>query len=198
MAIMTSLLEEQALRQEFYRTVDENRKMEFINGEIIFQPPVKLRHNSACGLLYHLINMHVITHDLGFVGLEKILITLTRNDYEPDICFFGTEKSIHFDDDQMQFPSPDFVVEVLSPSTEKNDRVIKFEDYAAHGVKEYWIIHPEKELVEQYLLSGEAYELTLKSGEGVIRSVAIPGFSIPVRAIFDRKLNRETLAQLVQ
>ncbi|MEY4539280.1 MAG: hypothetical protein RLZZ306_1037, partial [Bacteroidota bacterium] len=30
-------------------------------------------------------------HQLGFVGIEKIMITLTRNDYEPDICFFKKE-----------------------------------------------------------------------------------------------------------
>ncbi len=43
---------------------------------------------------------------------------------------------------QSKFPAPDLIVEVLSESTEANDRGIKFEDYAAHGVVEYWIVDP--------------------------------------------------------
>ena len=42
----------------------------------------------------------------------------------------------------MLFPAPDFAVEVLSPSTQKNNRGIKFDDYALHNVSEYWIIDP--------------------------------------------------------
>ena len=37
--------------------------------------------------------MFVRKHDLGSVFHEKILIVLNRNDYEPDICFFGPEKA---------------------------------------------------------------------------------------------------------
>jgi Uma2 family endonuclease len=53
---------------------------------------------------------------------------------------------------QMRFPAPDFIAEILSPSTEENDRNIKSTDYAAHGVSEYWIIDPAYRIVEQYLL----------------------------------------------
>ena len=70
------------------------------------------------------------------------MISLTRNDYEPDICYFNKEKSQHFTDDQLLFPAPDLVVEVLSKSTEQTDRTIKFKDYENHNVLEYWIIHP--------------------------------------------------------
>lgn len=43
--------------------------------------------------------------------IEKATIGLTRNDYEPDICFFTAEKAAQFTEDQMIFPTPDFVVE---------------------------------------------------------------------------------------
>ena len=119
------------------------------------------------------------------MGHEKLLITLTRNDYEPDICFFRQAAAQRFTPDQVKFPAPDFAVEVLSDSTASVDRGLKFEDYALHGIAEYWIIDPEQESVEQYLLQGEQYALAVKVKSGTIQSAAIPGFDIPVRAIFD-------------
>lgn len=93
----------------------------------------------------------------------------------------------------MHFPAPDLVVEVLSPSTEERDRGIKFEDYAAHGVGEYWLIDPDVETIEQYRLSGETYELVMKSRSGEIECAMIDGFTIPVRAVFDDEINQSAL-----
>jgi Uma2 family endonuclease len=176
---------EQARRQRFYDEMSETQKIEFINGEIIVHSPVRLRHSNTSGNLFALLRAYVQKHALGLVGHEKLLITLTRNDYEPDITFFGQAKAQTFTPDQVKFPAPDFVVEVLSDSTESVDRGIKFEDYALHGVAEYWIVDPEQESVEQYILQGEKYELAVKVKSGVIQSLAVEGFEIPVRAIFD-------------
>jgi len=193
----SALKAERKKRRHFYEIVEENKKMEFINGEIVFQSPVKKRHNSATKLLCILLQTFVAKHRLGFVGIEKIMVSLTRNDYEPDICFFGNEKAKNFKKNQVQFPAPDFVVEVLSDSTEKIDRETKFQDYAAHGVQEYWIIDAEKETVEQYFLQNETYELLLKAKDGKIESVALTGFKIPIQSIFDEQINLETLTDLI-
>jgi Uma2 family endonuclease len=192
-----ALEEEQEKRKHFYEIIDESKKMEFINGEVYFQSPAKLRHTSAVGLLHNLLKSYSIKEDLGFVGGEKMLISLTRNDYEPDICFFEESKSRDFTPTQMQFPAPDFVAEVLSPSTESHDRETKFQDYAAHGIGEYWIIDPESEIIEQYLLKDDEYDLFLKTKDGTIESVVVTGFTIPVRAVFDEKVNIEELKKLI-
>ena len=97
----------------------------------------------------------------------------------------------------MQCPAPDFVVEVLSDSTAKYDRETKFQDYAAHGVQEYWIIDADKETVEQYFLQNETYELLLKAKDGKIESVVLPNFKIPIQAIFNEQINLRTLANLI-
>jgi len=192
------LAAERARRAEFYDTITEDQKAEFINGEVIVQSPVKLRHNRASKLLLRLLDAFVDRHNLGFVGHEKILISLARNDYEPDICFFRREVAETFSADQMCFPAPDLVVEVRSESTEAIDRGIKMQDYAAHGVGEYWLVDPAAEMVEQYMLQGEVYELRLKSGSGEITSATLPGFTIPIRSVFDTPTNLATLQSLVQ
>ncbi len=193
----SALKAEQKKRRHFYEIVDENKKMEFINGEIIFHSRVKLQHNRATILLAKLLDTFVSKHKIGVVGVERLLVSLTRNDYEPDICFFAAEKSKKFKRNQMQFPAPDFVVEVLSDSTEKNDRETKFQDYAAHGVQEYCIIDAGKQTIEQYLLQNESYELLLKSKSGEINSVVLPDFKIPIRSVFDETENVKILTELV-
>jgi len=191
------LNEEQKRRKEFYETMKEGDKVEFINGEIIFNSQVKCEHNRAAVLLLRLLSSYVSFKDLGFVGIEKLMISLTRNDYEPDICFFEKAKSDSFDLKQMQFPAPDFIVEIISPSTEHNDRVIKFEDYAAHGIKEYWIIDPGKKTIEQYILDKNRYELFLKSDNGLIKSKVIPGFEILIESVFNEEENLKALKKII-
>jgi Uma2 family endonuclease len=195
--IQTALDEEQEKRRHFYEIIEEDKKMEFINGEIIFQSPAKLRHTTAVKLLLKLLDTFVSNNDLGYVGVEKMLISLTRNDYEPDICFFDKSKSREFSPTQMQFPAPDLIIEVLSPSTEKYDRETKLQDYAAHGVGEYWIVDAEHEMIEQYVLQNEEYDLFVKAKDGHIQSVVLQGFSILIRAVFDEKVNLEELRRLI-
>ncbi|MCB0207443.1 MAG: Uma2 family endonuclease [Anaerolineae bacterium] len=193
------LADEAQQRREFYAAITEGDKAEFINGEVIFHSPVKLRHNAVAKRLLILLDTFVMVHDLGYVGFEKIMVSLTRNDYEPDICYFNQDKAARFTPDQMRFPAPDLIVEVISASTEKIDRGVKFDDYAAHGVPEYWIIDPEAEVLEQYRLpeNGDVYDLVIKAGTGLVSSFAVPGFEIPVRAIFDPAINQETLQTLI-
>ena len=195
--IQSALEEEQEKRRHFYEIIEEGKKMEFINGDIVFQSPAKFRHVSATGLLMRLLGAFVDHRHLGFVGSENMLISLTRNDYGPDISFFCTEKSKDFAPTRMQFPAPDWVIEVLSPSTEKYDRETKFQDYAAHGIGEYWIIDAEHQTIEQYILQNEDYDLLLKAKDGTIQSVVLPEFKIPIRSVFDTKVNLEELKRLI-
>jgi Uma2 family endonuclease len=195
----TALALESEKRKQFYANMTEQEKVEFINGEIVCHSPAKKRHIQASGLLYKLLDTYTEVYDLGFVAIEKALAKFSRNDYEPDICFFNKEKEKQIQPDTMFFPVPDFIVEILSPSTEKNDRGVKFRDYAHHGVKEYWIIDPEKQTIEQYLLQDDKkeFELFVKIHEGEIESKAVKGFRIPLKAVFDRTENTRILTKFL-
>ncbi len=195
--VQLALDEEKQRRETFYNDISEQEKVEFINGEVIIHSPVANRHGKAVRNLSSLIHNYVAIKKLGYTGIEKILIRLTRNDYEPDICFFKLEKSREFKEDQCLFPTPDFIVEVLSKGTEKRDRGIKFKDYEAHGVKEYWMINAEKQTVEQCILENNIYRSAIKTNLDTISSIALLGFEIPVKAIFDDIVNVETLMKLL-
>jgi Uma2 family endonuclease len=184
-------------RQRFYDEMTESQKAEFINGEIIVHSPAKYRHTIVVGNIHNLCNAFVRRHDLGFVGGEKMLITLPRNDYEPDVCFFRREIAGQFTPEQMHFPAPDLIVEVLSESTEARDRGVKFEDYADNGVREYWLVDPDRAHVEQYLLQSGRFDLHFKADTGEIKCAAIPGLVISVKAIFDPTANQAALKAIL-
>lgn len=188
---------EERKRQEFYTTISEQQKVEFINGEILMQSPVKLQHEFVSNNLNTLMKVYVSQYALGYVGHEKMLVCLTRNDYEPDVCYWHSRKADAFTAEQMKFPAPDFIAEVLSPSTEKIDRTTKFEDYAAHGVQEYWLIDPDGKYVEQYVLANEQYELRQKTDSGILKSTAVPGFQIPAAALFEQQEHLKALQGFV-
>jgi Uma2 family endonuclease len=195
--IQEFIANEREKRLQFYANITEEEKAEFINGAIVIHSPVRSKHNNAGLLLVGLLNSFVYKYDLGYVGYEKIMVCLARNDYEPDICFFDKSKSVDFTPEQTLFPAPDFVVEILSPTTEARDRGIKFIDYADSGVREYWIIDADLEIVEQYILQEGEYRLIIKSNSGDLSSVAVPNFHIPIRAIFDPCENLRVLQDIL-
>jgi Uma2 family endonuclease len=190
--VQAVLNDEQNRRRAFYEWMDQDMKTEFINGEIVVHSPAFHKHNAAVMFLGTLLNVYVSDRNLGQVVVEKALVELTRNSYEPDICFFGPAKAALLLPDLLYYPAPDFVVEVLSKSTKKNDRETKFEDYAAHGVAEYWIIDPTRQTIEPFTIDAdtEAYAPAgvFRVGQSV-SSTALAGFTIPVKAVFDTGAN---------
>ena len=188
-----AFLREQKLRAKFYADITPERKWEFIQGEVIMHSPALNRHLNATKHLMSLMDNYVRIHQLGLVHTEKAMTCFPRNDYEPDVVFFGIAKAPLIHSDTLRFPIPDLIVEVLLPSTEERDRGIKFQDYQLHGVREYWIVDPVAETVELYRLTDEIYPVVAAQNDGLLASDVLPGFEIPVRAIFDAVENLAAL-----
>jgi Uma2 family endonuclease len=188
---------EQELRQKFYDGITPEKKWEFIQGEVIRESPALDRHLQATQRLFRLFDLRVAKRRCGKVRAERAMTVFPRNDYEPDIVYFGPSKAPLIGPDTLKYPIPDLIVEVLSPSTEARDRGVKFEDYASHGVGEYWIIDTVAETVELYRLAGQSYPAVDRQADGVLRSDVVPGFEVPVRAVFDDGVNLEALGVLL-
>ena len=130
--------------------------------------------------------------------LPGALIGLSRNDYEPDLCFWANEVACQFVADQTVFPVPHLIIEILSPSSAHRDRGVKCEDYAAHGVTEYWIVDTDARTIEQYFLADGQFTLAGKFDDGEVTSRAIVGFTMPVNAAFDDAANLAALRRVLQ
>ncbi|MEA3207705.1 MAG: hypothetical protein QOE70_762 [Chthoniobacter sp.] len=190
--------DEAARRARFYDELRDAEKVEFINGEVIVHSPDLARHTATRKRLMRLVGTYVDLHHLGWIGDEKALTVFTRNDYMPDTVFFGPEKAAAITGATLKFPVPDFAVEVLSPGTERRDRGVKREDFAAHAVGEYWIVDPEEEALEIHLPDGAGgYRLEARQHDGTARATVLAGLVLPVRAVFDDEENLRALRQLI-
>ncbi len=187
---------EQKLREEFYEKIQPGDKWEFINGKIIMHSPAKEKHTQARKKLSLLLQIYVSAHGNGDVYDETTLVALTRNDYLPDILYYSKEKLDKILPNTWKYPIPDFIVEILSKGTKKTDRGIKKEDYAFHGAKEYWIVDPDKKMVEQFILDETKKEFvpfSKKKLEDHITCQVISGCSFPVAAIFDEDIKMQVV-----
>ena len=189
--------DEQRRRLQFYNDLDEDMKAEFIDGQVVMHSPAKDEHNLTRELLSQVARTYANENALGKARSEKALVKLRRNDFEPDMVFFGNEKAAAIEGKTLLYPAPDWVCEVLSPGTEQYDRKVKFQDYAGNGVQEYWIIDPDKRVVEIYDLVDGHYELRTKTSSGILESIAIAGFAIPIEAIFDERACTDTVMDIV-
>ncbi len=192
-----TLRREQEARERFRESLNEDVRAEFINGEVFVHSPARDAHTLTVQNLTRLLTTYVQVHRLGTGRSEQALTAFTRNDYGPDICFWKAAQAAGFKGSTTVYPVPDFICEVLSPGTENNDRQLKFEDYAAHGVEEYGIVDPEAQTIEQYVPAAGRYQRAGLHTSGSIRSSVVEGFVIPVAAAFDETANLQALRVLL-
>ncbi|GAB3797876.1 Uma2 family endonuclease [Virgibacillus kimchii] len=81
--------------------------------------------------------------------------------------------------------APDFIIEILFPSTASNDRWIKYNSYEKAGVKEYWIVDPVNRTIEVYKLENGVYKQTgVFDRDDVISPGRFPELKIDLKNIF--------------
>lgn len=191
---LTRALEaEAAARERFREATREDVRAEFVNGEVIEHVTVRNIHAATVARLLMLLRAVAASRGLGIVLAEHALCSFTRNDYLPDIAFWQTARASEFRPHQVLHPAPDLIAEVLSPSTEVLDRGVKFEDYAAHHVREYWILDPDAGTIEQHLLGNGVYLLAFKAKDGTFTSPTLGGFTMSVAAAFEDEANLAAL-----
>lgn len=102
---------------------------------------------------------------------------------QPDISVICDKNKI---DQKGCLGPPDWIIEILSPSTSKKDRTDKFELYQSSGVKEYWIVFPKKQQIKAYSLNekGKYEEFGSFQKEEAIYSALFPELRIDLQPIF--------------
>lgn len=189
---------EQARRAAFRDRVNADEKQEFINGEIIMHSPARVRHNEVVAQLVQILGMASRRLAPGSkVYVEKAMVGCQRNDYEPDIVWYGPASAAIIKPEDVILHPPDLAIEVLSPSTENRDRGVKFQDYALNGIGEYWIIDADSQTVERYHLDPETRAYGPAETGPSITCRALPGLVFPVLALFDEQVLDDVLGGLM-
>jgi len=151
------------------RWPEDGRRYELYDGEVFEIPsPIPL-HQMISARLHLALADYVRTHG-GVVLYAPLDIVLTDFDVvQPDVLFFTSERQHLVNPRTVTRDAPDLAIEILSPSTSRNDRGRKLRLLARHRVKEYWLVDPDGAAVEVYQLSGVRLVLagTARGGEPI-------------------------------
>jgi len=175
---------------EFARLPSEGgERHEVIAGELFVTPAPTLRHQAIVTTLTRLLDGFVEDHGLGHVFTGPVDVLFAEGDYlEPDLVFVRRGREAVMGDRGIEGP-PDLVVEVLSPSTEGRDRGLKLERYGHYGVREYWIVDPERRTVEVWRLGAGAGEAPVLGEDDILTWTSVAGgptLELPVEGLFER------------
>jgi len=152
-----------------YLTWFDDKRRELWNGFIkMMTPAPNLEHQEISANLFTDFSIFFrknklkckLFHAPFDVRLPKKDETDDKNIYtvvQPDIVIICDKTKL---DKRGCMGAPDFIAEIISPSTAERDMIDKYKLYEAEGVKEYWIVFPSEQFINAYFLVNGKYELS--------------------------------------
>ena len=167
---------------------DDGRRHELIDGEHLVTPAPTPRHQELSVTLVVAIRNYLAVHPIGKVYAAPIDIVLSDIDVvEPDIVFISRERFETIGEKAVH-GAPALAVEIVSPSTRRTDEMTKRRLFDRTGVREYWVVDPEIDVVKVYRRaeSGRLARVAELSREddAVLDTPLLPGFTFRTADLF--------------
>ena len=175
--------------EDVLRMPDDGNRYEFIGGRLYVTAAPGIRHQRISRRL--LAALMRILEDAGggevFTAPCLVEFPGTGDRVQPDLLFVSDERREIIGEKQV-LGAPDLVVEILSPSTAHRDRGIKLDLYARSGVRQYWIVDPDEDVVDVWRFGDEPGHERF-SGELPVRLGAERVGRIDLDQVFSRHLD---------
>ena len=134
-----------------YLKLPDDQRVELIDGFFYDMAALTTIHQSIAGFLYKKFLDYVLENrGPCYPFISPVDVQLDSDDktvIQPDVLIVCDRSKFR---NGRIFGAPDLIVEVLSPSSRKKDMHIKLSKYYDAGVREYWIVDPEKKMLAQY------------------------------------------------
>lgn len=144
-------LKEKVYTAEDYWNLPDNERAELIDGKLYYMAPPMRIHQELVYQLGRLIGNHIAMNGGSCkVYPAPFAVNLNADDtayVEPDLSIICDQSKLT---DRGCTGAPDFIIEIVSPSTRKHDYLTKNTLYSNAGVREYWIVDPAKERTTVY------------------------------------------------
>ncbi len=133
---------------DFLLFPDDGKRHEIIDGVHYVTPSPNVRHQLLLGRLHFEIESWLRQHPgVGSVFLSPLDVLFTKWDVvEPDLLFVAADQEEILTEKNVQGP-PALVIEIASPSTRRRDEGIKQRLFDRGGVREYWLVDPDRNRV---------------------------------------------------
>lgn len=172
--------QEHIYTSEDYWNLPEGQRAELIDGKLYAMAPPSRMHQEILGELHTAINNYIKSKN----GTCKVYpapfaVNLNADDkiwVEPDISVICDQNKLS---DQGCKGAPDWIIEIVSPSSSRADYMIKLFKYRTAGVREYWIVNPMKKAVQIYIFEGEE-DSNLFSFDDEIPVYVLDGLTIKI------------------
>ena len=128
----------------------EEAREELIGGRWVAMSSPSLAHLMISGNIYSIFHNYLKGKRCTPLPDGATVILSDEDRFIPDMCVVCDPEKLRAN---RVLGAPDLVVEILSPSTAKNDRIYKLQAYERSGVREYWIVSPGEQSIEQYIHS---------------------------------------------
>jgi Uma2 family endonuclease len=170
---------------DYLKLPEDGPRYELIEGELLMAPAPNRFHQEIFANLFLILGAYVRKRRSGKIYSAPFdVIFDEHNVLQPDIIFFSNARASALTTAGAT-GAPDLAIEILSPATEKRDRVQKRAIYARSGVEELWLVLPDKRRLEIYRLSENAERVAQTLGEGAqLAPKLFPGLAIPIAEIF--------------
>jgi Uma2 family endonuclease len=167
---------ERMSEEEFVAWCGEDTRAEWAEGEVIVMSPVSISHNRLTRFLHSLLQEYVDERDLGEAfGTEVSARINSKRRRLPDVFFVSKSRFAQLHENHFEGP-PNLIIEVVSNDSVDRDWRVKYLEYEAAGVDEYWVIDPLHQRIEAYSLGDDRTYRSMASLEGKIASRVVPGF----------------------
>ena len=178
------------IRDLEYFPVEEGKRYEIVEGELLVTPQPHWRHQQTCGRIFAVLDNWAREHDNGEASQAPGLLFDDENAVAPDVVWVsGDRLPVVLGEDGKLHESPDLAVEVLSPGTknERRDRESKLRLYSQRGVREYWIVEWRTKRLEVYRREQAALKLVATLlAEDELTSPLLPAFKVPMARLFPK------------
>lgn len=169
-----------------YMTWDDDVRRELIDGVVYLMSAPNRQHQGLLGNLHGLLwnflrGKHCKVYPAAF-DVRLNADTLDNTVVQPDIVVICDHSKL---DAAGCKGAPDMVVEILSPSTSRYDRTLKFSTYLKAGIREYWIIDPVARSVAVNLLKEGDYITRAYTEDEVVPVSVLDGCSIVLSEVFE-------------
>ena len=163
---------------------EDGNRYEVIEGELFVSRAPSLIHQSIVGSVFFVFNSYLLEHPIGKVWPGPGVIFSDFSGVIPDVVYISNERRREIATGTRVSGAPDLIIEILSPGAEneRRDRQAKRQLYRKYGVKEYWIVDPERSAIAIYRTSKLKLVATLGIRDQVTTTL-LPGFRCSVSDI---------------